>query len=184
MKLRKIVFSTVTMIMVLAITTSGVNGNSHTIDYKKADRAERTVGRSEGTADCNWVEVEEETDRKTEILVFQLRGKKVNIKSKGNKLFISDSLLPQNSFSPVLAHNYNEWGDEPEDEDYLKKVGKKWWYVEIPSHLPHLLRFNIKRGSDWIDPNQAVFNPFTRGGVMVYPHSDGRPSFLWYETRD
>jgi hypothetical protein len=106
----------------------------------------------------------------------------VNIKIEGGKLWIHDSLVPQNDQPLILTMDRNEWGKETElwKGDYFHKgriFRRDWWYIKAslipvvdPARVPSRARFNAKRGCEWIDPKEAVCGP----GVRVYKNPDGK----------
>lgn len=100
----------------------------------------------------------------------------VKINAKDGKLYIHDSLVPQNSSPLVITVDRNNWGKSPWKKDFFKKKGE-WWVVDVEQATTTregISRFNAIRGGSWIDPQKAICGQ----GVVVHENEDGSYCFV------
>lgn len=94
----------------------------------------------------------------------------VNIKVEDGKLYIHDSLIPQNSSPLMLTVDRNNWGRAPWKKDFFRKKGE-WWSVDLSQVRS---RFNAIRGGSWVNPIDAICDQ----GVVIHENENGSYCFV------
>ncbi len=145
---------------------------------ESARQAKESARQAEKSA--RWTDLEEESEAFVYPLGLSELREAINIKIVDNKLFIHDSLVPQNRSPLVKTNDENGWGNKPRKRDYFRKT-KDWWHIDatylpvISSRkIPSGARFNAKRGDEWINPNQANPSP----EIRIHQNSDGSLCFV------